>query len=129
MPFVKPSSNDEAAETSGVPRRDRVNVEWSETPVSLRDAVEAQDGVLTTYVERVAMKDDLHRLDRKLDLLREQVDKLERIIDVLAAVSPLSISGECPQCDGELELSSGTVDDTVACEACGHVVAYVQSPV
>jgi hypothetical protein len=129
MPFVKPNA-DEAPETAGKPRRDEVSVEWSETPVSLREAVEAHDGLLTGFTESAATKDELRRVRRELESLRQHVGTLESIIDVLAAASPLTIAGDCPECDGELALSSDSLgDDTVACETCGCIAAYVENRV
>ena len=64
-----------------------------------------------------------------LELLREHVDRLERIIDVLAAASPLSVTGDCPDCDGELLISPGSDGDVVACGKCGHTAARVENSV
>jgi hypothetical protein len=129
MSFVKPN-DDDPSQTPENRRRDEADVGWSDTPVSLREAVETQDGLLTAYVERAVTKDDLDQLTREYEAIRKRVDNLERIVDVLAAVSPASIVGDCPECDGELALVPRTSDESmVTCERCGRVVAQVENRV
>jgi hypothetical protein len=126
MPFVNPNSADDPNSVPVSARRDRVSVEWSDTPVPLSEAVEAHDGLLLTFSEQAATRDELRQLADEVESLRENLGRLERIVDVLAAASPLGITGECPECDGELVAPTG--DDAVACGTCGYVAAYFENP-
>jgi hypothetical protein len=130
MPFVDPRNSDEPPETADTSRSDEVDVEWSDTPVKIRKLVAMHDGALASFTERAVTRDDLHQLNSENESLRERIGELEQVVDVLAAVAPVSVTGDCPECDGELVISTRMLgDDTVECERCGCIVAVMENPV
>lgn len=131
--LVKPDSVEKPTEEETAGQVPRIYADYHDEHIPLTQYVREMSDFIDQIIEQpeafnLASKPRADEIAGKVSDTEDDLEELERIIDILLAISDIkNAKGECSKCSGQLEVKHPLFQDShVVCTACDNVEALLE---